>query len=66
MKRKVTYQFMAPVCVEVENGVVTRVVVIDEASVNEPSFVDGDRDYFERAVSASLDGQSWPAWEFGY
>lgn len=66
MGRKATYQFMAPVCVEVENDVVTRVVVIDEAPVNDPSFIEGDRGYFRRAVNASLDGQSWPAWEFGY
>lgn len=66
MPRNVTYQFMVPVCVEVENDVVARVVVIDEARVSDPSFVDGDRGYFRRGVAASLDGQPWPAWEFGY
>ena len=66
MSGKITYQFMAPVCVEVENGIVTRVVVIDEAGVNDPAFVEGDREYFRNGVAASLNGQSWPAWEFAY
>ena len=63
---KITYQFMVPVRVEVEDGVVTRVVVVDEASVTMPTFVDGDRSYLREAVAASENGQSWPAWEFGY
>jgi hypothetical protein len=66
MKRKVTYQFMVPVHVEVEDDVVTEVVVLDEARVDDPSFVEGDRDYLREAVAASVDGQSWPAWRFGY
>jgi len=66
MTRKVTYQFMVPVHVEVENDVVTEVVVMDESSVNDPTFVDGDRIYLQKAVAASLNGQEWPAWRFGY
>ena len=66
MKRQVTYQFMVPVHVEVEDDVVTQVVVLDEARIDRPTFVDGDRDYLGAAVAASLNGQSWPAWEFGY
>jgi hypothetical protein len=64
--RKIVYQFMVPVHVEVENGVVTEVVVMDEASVNEPIFVEGDRRYLRKAVTASQNGQSWPAWKVGY
>jgi hypothetical protein len=66
MAKKVTYQFMVPVHVEVEDGIVTEVVVVDESSVNDPTFVDGDRDYLRRGVAASLNGQEWPAWRFGY
>jgi hypothetical protein len=66
MQRKVTYQFMVPVHVEVEDDVVTEVVVLDEVRVDDPSFVDGDRQYLREAVRVSLDGQSWPAWRFGY
>ena len=66
MTRKVTYQFMVPVHIEVEDDIVTEVIVLDEARVNDPTFVDGDREYFREAVAASLDGQSWPAWQFGY
>jgi len=66
MKRKVTYQFLVPVHVEVEDDVVIEVVVLDEVRVDDPSFVDGDREYLREAVGASLDGQSWPAWRFGY
>ena len=43
--RKVVYQFMAPVQVEVEDDVVTKVVVLDETPVNRPTFVEGDRNY---------------------
>jgi hypothetical protein len=66
MKRKVTYQFFVPVHVEVENDVVTEVVMIDESPVNDPTFVDGYRNYLGRGVAASLNGQEWPAWRFGY
>jgi hypothetical protein len=66
MARKVTYQFMVPVHVEIEDDVVAEVVVLDEASVNNPAFVEGDRNYLREAVAASLNGQSWPAWKFGY
>jgi len=66
MTRKVTYQFMVPVHVEVEDDIVTEVVVLDEACVGDPRFVDGDREYLRKAVAASLNGQSWPAWRFGY
>ncbi|HEX5847251.1 MAG TPA: hypothetical protein VFY53_13560 [Rhodoplanes sp.] len=67
--RKVVYQFMAPVQVEVEDDIVTKVVVLDETPVNQPTFVEGDRKYLRKAVvavAASDNGQSWPAWEFGY
>lgn len=66
MARKVTYQFMVPVHVEVEDDIVTEVIVLDEARVGNPMFVDGDLSYLQRAVAASLDGQSWPAWQFAY
>ena len=66
MARKVTYQFMVPVHVEVEDGIVTEVVVMDESSVDDPTFVDGDHGYLRKAVAASLNGQEWPAWRFGY
>ena len=66
MARKVTFQFMVPVHVEIEDDVVTEVVVIDETSLNDPTFMEGDRSYFREAVAASVNGQSWPAWRFGY
>lgn len=64
--RRVIYEFKVPVCVEVEDDVVTRVVVIDETPVTDPTYVEGDRDYLPRAVAASLNGQPWPVWKFGY
>jgi len=66
VRRQVTYQFMVPVHVEVEDDVVTRVVVLDEARVRDAIFVEGDRTYLRTAVAASENGQSWPAWNFGY
>ncbi len=65
-ERKVTYQFMVPVHVEVEDDIVTEVVVIDESSVHDPTFIDGNSNYLGRGVAASLNGQEWPAWRFGY
>jgi len=56
MTRKATYEFMVPVHVEVEDDVVTQVVVLDEARVGRPKFVDGDRDYLQSAITASLNG----------
>ena len=66
MARCVTYQFMVPVHVKVEDEVVKKVVVLDDAPVNTPTFVEGDREHMREAVAASLNGQSWPAWVFGY
>jgi hypothetical protein len=56
-KRSVTFSFLVPVCVVVEDDVVAKVVVIDETDVTNPQYVDGDEDYLEDAVKASLDGQ---------
>ena len=66
MRRSVTYQFMVPVHVDVRDDVVTRVVVLDETHVEGPTFVEGNRAYLREAVAASENGQSWPAWSFGY
>jgi len=66
MIRKVSYQFMVPVHVEVEDDIVTQVIVLDEARGSRPTFVDGDRSYLRLAIAASVNGQSWPAWQFGY
>ncbi len=63
---RVVYQFMIPVCVEVKDGKVSSVIVIDETPVADPTYVEGARTYLAAAVEESLNGQDWPAWEFGY
>jgi hypothetical protein len=62
---RVTYQFLAPVHVEVEDGRVLRVTVLDEAPVTDPIFIEGDPAYLQSAVAQSLEVE-WPPWEFGY
>ena len=37
-----------------------------ETDVTSPKYVDGDEDYLQDAVKASLNGQGWPGWEFGW
>ncbi|MFC5373820.1 hypothetical protein ACFPIF_14735 [Brevundimonas faecalis] len=64
--RRVVFQYLVPVHVEVEDGLVCRVTVIDETPVRGPTVVEGDSDYLDDAVRASDDGQPWPSWQFGY
>ncbi len=54
--RRVVFQYLVPVHVEVEDGLVCSVTVIEE----------GEADYLEEAVKAADDGQPWPSWQFGY
>src|SRR3546814_19628703 len=64
--RRVVFQYLVPVHVEVEDGLVCRVTVIDETPVRDPIAVDGDAVYLAEAVRAADDGQAWPSWRFGY
>jgi hypothetical protein len=64
--RRVVFQYLVPVHVEVEDGFVCSVTVIDETPAENPTVVEGDADYLEEAVKAADDGQSWPSWQFGY
>jgi hypothetical protein len=64
--RRVVFQYLVPVHVEVEDGLVTRVTVIHETPVRDPAVVEGDATYLAEAVMASDDGQPWPSWSFGY
>jgi hypothetical protein len=64
--RRVVFQYLVPVHVEVEDGLVCGVTVIDETPVENPTVVEGDADYLEEAVKAANDGQPWPSWRFGY
>ena len=64
--RRVVFQYLVPVHVEVEDGLVCRVTVIDETPVRHPTIVEGDGAYLDEAVRAADDGQPWPSWQFGY
>ncbi|KQT27586.1 MULTISPECIES: hypothetical protein [unclassified Bradyrhizobium] len=64
--RRVVFQFLAPVHVEVEDGIVSRVTIIDETPVHDPVVVEGDPAYLPDAVHAADDGRAWPSWQFGY
>jgi hypothetical protein len=62
--RRVVFQYFVPVHVEVEDGLVARVTVIDD-TVRDPTVVAGETAYLAEAVAAADDGQAWPSWEFG-
>lgn len=64
--RRVVFAYRVPVHVEVEDGLVSRVTVIDETPVADPTVVEGDASYLAEAVAAADDGQGWPSWRFGY
>ena len=64
--RRVVFQYLVPVHVEVEDGLVVQVTVIDETPVRNPAVVEGDPAYLADAIAAADDGQSWPSWQFGY
>ncbi len=64
--RRVVFQYLVPVHVEVEDGLVCRVTVIDETPVRHPTIVEGDGAYLDEAVRAADDGQPSPSWQFGY
>ncbi len=64
--RRVVFQYFVPVHVEVEDGLVCRVTVIDETPVRDPTVVEGDPADLAEAVLSADDGQSWPSWQFGY
>ncbi|MGK6313660.1 hypothetical protein [Neorhizobium sp. DT-125] len=64
--RRVVFQYLVPVHVAVEDGIVGRVTIIDETPVRDPVVVEGDAAYLADAVRAADDGQAWPSWQFGY
>nr|WP_291630776.1 MULTISPECIES: hypothetical protein [Hyphomicrobiales] len=64
--QRVVFQYLVPVHVEVEDGLVSRVTVIDETPVRDPTVVEGDLADLADAVRAADDGQPWPSWQFGY
>ena len=63
---RVVFQYLVPVHVEVEDGIVGRVTIIDETPVRAPVVVEGDPANLADAVRAADDGQAWPSWQFGY
>lgn len=52
--RCVVFQYLVPVHVEVEDGLVGRVTIIDETPVRDPVAVEGDPAYLGEAVLAAL------------
>lgn len=63
--RQFVFQYDVPVVVEVEEGVVVDVAVVDETPVTDPVVVDGDPEYLPQAL-IEADDQDWPSWRFGY
>lgn len=64
-ERRVVFEFLVPVHVEVVGGDVVYVLVRDDTPVSNPVAVEGDSTYLAEAVEAADDGQDWPAWRFG-
>lgn len=65
-ERRVVFQYLVPVAVEVVNGMVVSVFVVDEEPIANPALVEGDASYLGDAVAAANNGQPWPSWQFGY
>ena len=63
--RRVVFQYLVPVHVEVEDGLVVCVTVIDETPVRAASLIEGEATYLPEALGAAEDGQAWPSWQFG-
>ena len=59
--RRVVFQYFVPVHVEVEDGLVACVTVIDETPVRDAHFVEGEASYLAEALAAAEDGQAWPS-----
>ncbi|MEA3262190.1 MAG: hypothetical protein U9R07_01755 [Pseudomonadota bacterium] len=64
--KRVVFSYPVPVCVVVEDDLVTDIVVIDETEVANPTLVEGDPAELAAAVTAATDGQGWPSWRFGW
>ena len=64
--RRVVFSYLVPVCVVVEDGAVSDVVVIDETPIADPVLVEGAPADLAAAVAAANDGQAWPSWRFGW
>lgn len=63
--QRIVFRYLVPVHVEVEDGLVTSVTVIDDTPVQDPVVVRGDADDLAAAVAAANNGQAWPSWRFG-
>jgi hypothetical protein len=63
--QRVVFQYFVPAPVEVEDGFVARVTVIDDTPIRDPTVVEGEALYLGKAVVGANDGQAWPSWEFG-
>lgn len=64
-ERRVVFQYLTPVQVEVVDGLVVAVMVIDETPIRDPTVVEGEAAYLDEAVAAANDGQAWPSWSIG-
>jgi hypothetical protein len=63
--RRVVFQYLVPVHVEIEDGLVVCVTIIDETPVRDPSW--------SKAMPATCRRRrrrrrrpAWPSWRFGY
>ena len=64
-ERRVVFQYFVPVHVEVEDGLVASVTLLDGTPLHNPTVVEGDAEYLPQAVAAANDGQAWQSWQFG-
>lgn len=63
---RVVFAYLVPVHVEVEDGFVVGVTVLDETPIRNPTLVEGGPAHLAEAVAAADGGQEWPSWSFGY
>jgi hypothetical protein len=64
MAKRVTFQYLVPVMVEVEDGRVISVTIIDSTPIRDPVLVSGSEDALEAAVKVADSLDAWPTWQF--
>lgn len=61
MTGRVVFQYLVPIMVEVDDGQVVSVTVIDSTPIRDPILIEGAAGALQVAVRAAEDGQAWPS-----
>jgi len=62
---RTVFEYRLPVRVEVVDGLVCSVTVMDSGPIRDAVLVEGEPDGLADAVAQASDGQPWPSWDYG-